>query len=280
MLTTNGAATHPAPYAMIDNENSLLGSSDLVFVDAVGTGFSRIVGHATGKDFYGVDEDGKAFAQFIRRYITTNDRWNSPKYLAGESYGTTRSCVLANRLQDDGISLSGVVLISSVLDFATVFPQTGDDEPYWLYLPTEAAVASYHHKIAEPGDMHAFLATVRAYARGPYAQALAVGDALPAAERAAIARQLSAIYGPPGRLSPTVELARSAGALRESAARRYRTHDRSLRRALLELRHRSDRRRSRYGSILGRALRCIYGVVQQLRPETSWGTRRMRSTSF
>jgi carboxypeptidase C (cathepsin A) len=172
VVTTNGAATRPAPYRIVDNENSLLGSSDLVFVDAVGTGFSRVVGHATGKDFYGVDEDGKAFTQFIRRYITTNGRWNSPKYLAGESYGTTRSCVLAKMLQDDGIVLTGVTLISSVLDFATLDAQPGDDEPYWLFLPTEAAIAAYHHKVVAPADLPAYLASVRTYARGEYAHAL------------------------------------------------------------------------------------------------------------
>jgi carboxypeptidase C (cathepsin A) len=197
VVTTNGAATPPAPYRIVDNENSLLGSSDLVFVDAVGTGFSRIVGHATGKDFYGVDEDGKAFTQFIRRYITTNGRWNSPKYLAGESYGTTRSCVLAKMLQDDGIVLTGVTLISSVLDFATLDAQSGDDEPYWLFLPTEAAVAAYHHKVAEPADLTAYLASVRAYARGEYAHALSAGAALPAAERDEVARQLHAFTGLP-----------------------------------------------------------------------------------
>jgi carboxypeptidase C (cathepsin A) len=197
VVTTNAAPTHPAPYRIVDNENSLLGASDLVFVDAVGTGFSRVVGHATGKDFYGVDEDGKAFAQFIRRYITTNGRWNSPKYLAGESYGTTRSCVLAKMLQKDGIVLTGVTLISSVLDFATLDAQPGDDEPYWLFLPTEAAVAAYHRKIAEPADVPAFLATVRAFARGPYAHALSAGAALPVAERDEVARQLHDYMGLP-----------------------------------------------------------------------------------
>jgi carboxypeptidase C (cathepsin A) len=198
VVTTNAAATHPPPYDIVDNEDSLLDVSDLVFVDAVGTGFSRVTGQGTGKDFYGVDEDGKAFAQFIRRYITANGRWNSPKYLAGESYGTTRSCVLAKMLQDDGISLSGIVLMSSVLDFATLIPQPGDDLPYWLYLPTEAAVAAYHQKAAVPGgDLERFLRDARAFAQGPYEQALAKGASLGTAERDAVAARLHDMMGLP-----------------------------------------------------------------------------------
>jgi carboxypeptidase C (cathepsin A) len=174
-----------------------LPSTDIVFVDAVGTGFSRLVGTGTAKDYYGVEEDGRAYTQFIRRYITANDRWNSPKYLAGESYGTTRSCVVGKMMQDAGIAPSGIVLMSSVLDFSTLDPQSGDDEPYWMFLPTESAVAAYQHKTTNAGDSQAFLQTVRAYAMGPYAQALAKGAALPTAERDAVAQQLHAYLGLP-----------------------------------------------------------------------------------
>jgi carboxypeptidase C (cathepsin A) len=198
VVTTNASATHPPPYEIVDNANSLLDVSDLVFVDAVGTGFSRLAGKGTAKDYYGVDQDGRAFAQFVRRYITANDRWNSPKYVAGESYGTTRSCVLANMLQDDGIALNGVILISSVLDFATLGAQPGDDLPYWLYLPTEAAVAVYQHKATTgASDLPAYLRSVRAFAQGPYAAALAKGAALEPAERDAVARTLAADTGLP-----------------------------------------------------------------------------------
>jgi carboxypeptidase C (cathepsin A) len=198
VVTTNAAATPPAPYDIIDNADSLLDTSDLVFVDAVGTGFSRIVGRGTGKDFYGVDQDGHAFEQFVRRYITANDRWNSPKYLAGESYGTTRSVVLANMLQKDGIAVSGVTLISTVLDFSTLISQPGNDLPYWLYLPTEAAVAAYHHKVTPaPADLSAFLQTVRSFAQGPLMNALAKGAALSTADRAAVAQTLHADTGLP-----------------------------------------------------------------------------------
>jgi len=198
VVTSNGETTPPPPYTVVDNEDSLLDKSDLVFIDAVGTGFSKIVGRGTAKDFYGVDGDGKAFAQFIRRYITTNDRWNSPKYLAGESYGTTRSVVLSKMLQDDGITLNGITLISTVLGFPTLIAQSGNDLPYWLYLPSEAAVAAYHHKLpTEPGNLPAFLQTVRAFASGQYLHALALGAALSSADRDAIAQQLHADTGLP-----------------------------------------------------------------------------------
>ncbi len=198
VVTANAATTAPPPYAIVDNANSLLDSSDLVFIDAVGTGFSKIVGQGTAKDFYGVDADGHAFEQFIRRYITTNDRWNSPKYLAGESYGTARSVVVGDMLQNDGIVLSGITLISTVLDFSTLIAQTGNDEPYWMYVPSEAAVASFHHKLSpEPSDLPAFLRAARAFAQGPYVQALAKGATLSPAERDAIAAQLHLYTGLP-----------------------------------------------------------------------------------
>jgi carboxypeptidase C (cathepsin A) len=195
--TTNAATTPPPPGEIVDNPDSLLDTSDLVFVDAVGTGFSRIVGHGTPKDFYGVDADGRAFEQFVRRYITINDRWNSPKYLAGESYGTMRSVVLAKLLQRAGISLSGVTLISTVLDFSTLITQPGNDLPYWLFLPSETAVAAFHHKIAVTGDLPTMLARVRAFAQGPYASALAKGAALSSSERDTIAAELQADTGLP-----------------------------------------------------------------------------------
>lgn len=197
VMTTNGALTAPPPYEIADNNDSLLASSDLVFVDAIGTGFSRIIGKGTPKDFYGIDEDGRAFAQFIRRYMTRNDRWNSPKFLAGESYGTTRSAVVAKMLQDQGISVSGVTLMSTVLLFSTIFGGNADDMPYWLYVPTEAATAAYHHKVPDPGDLSAFLSRARAFAQGPFASALAKGSDLSTSERHAMATELHAFIGLP-----------------------------------------------------------------------------------
>jgi carboxypeptidase C (cathepsin A) len=197
VVTTNAATTPPPPGEIVDNPDSLLDTSDLVFVDAVGTGYSRIVGNGTPKGFYGVEADGEAFEQFVRRYITINDRWNSPKYLAGESYGTLRSVVLAKMLQGAGISLTGVTLISTVLDFSTLITQPGNDLPYWLFLPSETAVAAYHHKITVTTDLPTLLARVRTFAQGPFASALAKGAALSASERAAIAGELHADTGLP-----------------------------------------------------------------------------------
>jgi len=196
VVTPDGEITAPAPYQLVDNPESLLDRSDLVFVDAMGTGYSRIVGKGTGKMFYGIDEDGAAFTKFVRRYITVNERWNSPKFLFGESYGTTRSAVLAADLDDAGISLSGVTLLSTVLDFNTLSPSLGEDIAYVGFLPTQAAVAWYHNKIPnKPASLAAFVAAAKQFAAGPYAQALIRGDTLSDAERRDIAAKLSAFIG-------------------------------------------------------------------------------------
>ena len=189
----------PPPYATVANDDSLLDKTDLVFIDAPGTGYSQLVGAAKGKDFYGVDQDAAAFARFITRYVSDNQRWNSPKFLFGESYGTTRSAVLVRLLQEQGMEFNGVVLMSSILDF-TVWANTGVDHAFIVDLPTEAAIAWYHNKVPnKPADIASFLAGVRQFATGDYAAALAKGDAITAAESDRIARQLSDYIG----LSPT-----------------------------------------------------------------------------
>jgi len=194
VVTSSPDATGSAPYKLVPNEYSLLGKTDLVFIDAVGTGFSKPVGKATEKDFAGTDEDIKAFERFIERYITVNKRWNSPKYLMGESYGTTRSAALADALQEKGIELNGVVLISSILNYGVLLP--GYDTNPIVYLPSYAAIAWFHNKLAQkPADLKSFLEEVRRYARGPYAEALAQGDVLPEAEKDAVAQKLSAYTG-------------------------------------------------------------------------------------
>jgi carboxypeptidase C (cathepsin A) len=194
VVTASPDATGSAPYKLVPNEYSLLGKTDLVFIDAVGTGFSKPVGKATEKDFAGTDQDVTAFERFIERYITLNKRWNSPKYLMGESYGTTRSAALADALQEKGIELNGVVLVSSILNYGVRVPGY-DTEPV-VYLPSYAAIAWFHNKLAQkPADLKSFLDEVRRYARGPYAEALAQGDALPAAEKDAVAQKLSAYTG-------------------------------------------------------------------------------------
>lgn len=196
VVTSDAAPTPPAPYQLVDNANSLIDVTDMVFIDPIGTGFSKVVGKGTGKDFWGVDEDAASIEQFITSYVSRNGRWNSPKYLLGESYGTTRSAVLVNRMQDrEGMDFNGVVLISSVLDFETLNFATGHDISYELYLPSYAATAVYHKVTPAPADLPAFLKQVRDYAEGPYAAALDKGLSISDAEKTAVAKQLAAYTG-------------------------------------------------------------------------------------
>src|SRR5271163_747745 len=195
--TVDGTFTPPAPYKLVENGESLLDKTDLVFIDAMGTGYSHAVCKAQDKDFYGIDEDVEAFAQFIVTYLSRNDRWNSPKFLIGESYGTFRSAALGNYLQNhDTVHLNGICLISSVLDLATLTFAPGDDRPYIFYLPSYAAVAWYHKALKDrPGDLPAFIEEARKYAQGEYAAALYKGDKLPAGEKAGVAKKLSYFTG-------------------------------------------------------------------------------------
>lgn len=195
--TVNGEFTPPPPYKLVDNAESLLDKTDLVFIDAMGTGYSRIAGKGTDRDFYGVDEDATAFCRFISTWISRNDRWNSPKFLMGESYGTFRSAAVGNQLQSRyNMHLNGIVLISSVLDLATITFAAGDDRPYMLYLPSYAAVAWYH-KVAKPraGGLPEFIEEARKYAQGEYADALFKGSTLSATQKAAVAKKLSYFTG-------------------------------------------------------------------------------------
>ncbi len=197
VVTTDAEATPPPPYALVENSNSLLDKADLVFIDPVGTGFSRALGKAQDKDFWGVDEDVKSLAQFIGAYVTRNNRWNSTKFLIGESYGTFRSAALVNYLQEhDHMDFNGVVLVSSVLDLGTISFHPGQDLPYILYVPSYAATAWYH-KVLEnrPADLNAFLADARKFAATEYADALMKGSKLSAAEKAAVAKKLAQVTG-------------------------------------------------------------------------------------
>ncbi|MFI5337615.1 MAG: S10 family peptidase [Opitutales bacterium] len=193
--TANAQPTGPAPYHVVNNGDSLLDRSDLVFIDAVSTGFSRVVGKGEGKNFWGVDGDVEAFGNFITRYITLNHRWNSPKFLFGESYGTTRSAALVYHLQKQGMSFNGVVLLSTVLDFAELI-SPDLDEPLVNILPTYAAIAWFHDKLPhKPAELGAFLQQVRDFATGDYAQALARGHSLSAAQADAVAAKLHEFTG-------------------------------------------------------------------------------------
>jgi carboxypeptidase C (cathepsin A) len=195
--TVNGEFTPPAPYKLLDNGESLLDKTDLVFIDAMGTGYSHAAGKATEREFYGVDEDAAAFGRFIATYISRNDRWNSPKFLIGESYGTFRSAVLGNLLQSRyNMYLNGIVLISSVLDLSTITFAAGDDRPYLFYLPSYAAVAWYHKALKNrPANLADFIEEARKYAQTEYADALFKGSTLSAAQRAAVAKRLAYFTG-------------------------------------------------------------------------------------
>lgn len=197
----NGAATRPAPYTLLDNRDSLLDKTDEVFVDAPNTGYSRVLGYGKPADFMGIDQDGRAFTQFIERYLTQFDRWNSPKFLFGESYGTTRDAVLVNMLQDANVQFNGVVFQSSVLNFGLTGlggfdPIGGGDWAYVLYLPSEAATAWYHHRVpGRPGSLASFLSAVESFAGGEYLHALSQGDALSPSTRADVVRKLHDFLG-------------------------------------------------------------------------------------
>jgi carboxypeptidase C (cathepsin A) len=203
-VVTSGDQHLPAaPYKLVDNAYSLLDTSDLVFIDMPGTGFGRLTGKDAEKAFWGVDEDANAFARFIARFITKYNRWNSPKYIFGESYGTTRSAVLANILENHkNIDLNGVILLSQIFNFTTdIDSPTGNpgvDLPYELALPTYAATAWYHKKLPQqPAALEPFIKDVEEFAMGPYAHALALGTDLTSAEKQQVAEKLHEYTGLP-----------------------------------------------------------------------------------
>ncbi len=200
VATPDRIHSQPAPYSTVNNDESLLDASDLVFIDAPGTGYSRIAGKDKEKAFYGVDQDIDAFTRFITQFLTKYDRWNSPKYVFGESYGTMRGAGLAASLQNADVDLNGVVLLSDILnwDFMPDDPQLnpGIDMPYIVALPTYAATAWYFNKVPnKPADLRTYLDQVENFATGEYAAALMKGDALPADERQRVAEKLAAYTG-------------------------------------------------------------------------------------
>lgn len=189
----------PAPYTVTDNDHSLLGVSDFVFIDPVSTGYSRPEGDTSAKDYHGVEPDIASVGEFIRRYISTEHRWSSPKFIAGESYGTTRAAGLAEHLHErHGIAVNGVVLISSVLEFSTIRFGVGNDMPYICFLPGYAAAAHFHGKLG--GGMQAMSVSevyqaAKDFALGDYASALMKGDELQDAEHDRIRRRLAEFTG-------------------------------------------------------------------------------------
>ncbi|MEO7202679.1 MAG: peptidase S10 [Candidatus Tumulicola sp.] len=180
--TADGTTTPGPPFTLSPNKFSLIDKTDLVFIDMPGSGYGRIIGAGTPKDFWGVDQDANAFAQFIQRYVTNFNRWNSPKFLFGESYGTTRSAVLSNILAQKGIALNGIVLLSSFLnpmvDYNDGAPIGGGDWAYVLYLPTETATAWYHGALGRGVPLNSLLSEVKSFALGEYLDGLAQGTRL------------------------------------------------------------------------------------------------------
>ncbi len=187
----------PPPYELVVNEGAWLPFTDLVFIDPVGTGFSRAASQEDRSEFHGVEEDVASVGDFIARWTTEYGRWGSPKYLAGESYGTTRSAGLSGYLQQrHGMYLNGIVLISSVLDFATLRSRVGNDLPFIGFLPTFAATAWYHGKLGPRfEDFNEAIDSAREYAIGDYASALLRGASLPAERRAEVVRRLAELTG-------------------------------------------------------------------------------------
>ncbi|MBI1382030.1 MAG: peptidase S10 [Planctomycetaceae bacterium] len=186
------------PFRLVDNPHNLLALSDLVFVDPVTTGYSRPAEGVANSEFHGVLQDVETMGEFIRLYLTREERWASPVYLAGESYGTTRAAALADHLQSrHGIYPSGLVLVSAILNFQTARFDVGNDLAYALFLPSFAATARFHGQVGEdvPGELAEFLAEVEAFARGDYTLALMAGDRLSPVERRAVAERLARYTG-------------------------------------------------------------------------------------
>ena len=190
-------ASHPEtipgpPFRYGPNPDTLLDVTDLVFIDAPTTGLSRELGKADPKDFFGVDKDLDAFTRTIQRYLTVYNRWNSPKFIIGESYGTTRAGGLAKMLSDKGVQLNGIVLVSTILNIGLF---SGNDQTLVNFLPTYAADAWYHGKIQPKPDLMTFVAEAKAFAAGPYAAALEKGGAIADAEKRSVAEQMGKLTG-------------------------------------------------------------------------------------
>ncbi|MEL6709599.1 MAG: peptidase S10 [Pseudomonadota bacterium] len=185
------------PYPILDNPASLLDVADLVFIDPPGTGFSYLTPGTDTKKYYGLRQDACAVAQVIRRWISDNGRWNSPKYLGGESYGTTRTAMVVDELEGstyNDVALNGLILISTILDFGAEATVPGNEMAYVMLLPNMATAAYYHGKV-QATSVEAIAQEAREFAIGPYATALLKGQSLPQAERAAVRKRLSELTG-------------------------------------------------------------------------------------
>ncbi|MCW1884933.1 peptidase S10 [Luteolibacter flavescens] len=198
-LPGDGTEAPVPPARLVSNEFSILDVADLVFVDPVTTGYSRVEKDGRPEEFHGVDGDVESLSDFIRRWVTEHQRWSSPKYLLGESYGGIRVAGLSAHLQSRyGMSLNGVVLLSSLLDFRTLSSGQGDDLSYQVFLPLFTSVAHYHGKLK--GDRDALVKEAREFAKGEYAMALLAGNTLAPEKRQAIADKLSALTTLPAEM--------------------------------------------------------------------------------
>lgn len=187
----------PPPNRLVDNPHSLLDVTDLVFIDPVGTGFSRAAGKEEASAFHSVDADAESVAEFIWRWLSRHHRWQSPRFLSGESYGTTRAGAVSLKLAEKGISLNGLVLVSLATQFQTFIGDPGNDLPHAVFLPTFAATAAYHGRVTPNGDRDAWLDEVRDFALNEYMPALLQGANLSDERRQAIATRLAAYTGLP-----------------------------------------------------------------------------------
>jgi carboxypeptidase C (cathepsin A) len=196
VMETDGQMPAP-PFHLVDNEYTWLDQTDLVFIDPVGTGYSRAAKPELNKKFWSLGGDIQSVGEFIRMYLTRYERWTSPLFLVGESYGTTRAAGLAGYLVERGIAFNGIILVSSILNFETIDFAKGNDLPYVLFLPSYTATAWYHHKLAPDleADLGRTLREVESWAQTGYAEALAKGDRLPAAERQAAIEKLARYTG-------------------------------------------------------------------------------------
>ena len=195
-IPTDGTDDGAPPFPIVDNPESLLDVTDIVFIDPVGTGFSHALGETNPQDYWGVTKDAQSVAQFIRLWLNENGRWNSPKYLGGESYGTTRTAAVLNQLEGsfNDVALNGIILISTVLDFGAGADTPGHEMSYILNVPSMAATALYHGKAQAP-SVEQFTEEARRFATGPYAHALLQGNALAPEERASVRRELARFTG-------------------------------------------------------------------------------------
>ena len=188
--------TKPAPYNIVNNEYSILDKADLVLIDPVGTGFSKPIGESKWEDFWGVDQDIRSVGLFIEQFLAREGKFNAPKYLLGESYGTLRSAGVTKYLQDKGILVNGVIMIGAVLEMHHLLCGPGDDHSYLIHFPTYAATAWYHNKVKDKGEsLESFLKDVRDFTENEYSIALLKGDRLTDSEKATIAQKLADYSG-------------------------------------------------------------------------------------